>query len=49
MDAASFEEGFNAGIKQSKAQWDTIPASQREAKCDEVRQQMEELTQQFAQ
>lgn len=47
MDAASFEEGFDTGVKQGKAKWDSIPASERQAKCDEFKQQMEELAQQF--
>ena len=47
MDAANFDKGFDAGVEQGKAKWDSIPASERQAKCDEFKQQMEELAQQF--
>ncbi|MCQ4308603.1 hypothetical protein NA645_11485 [Pseudomonas stutzeri] len=47
MDAASFDKDFDAGVEQGKAKWDSIPASERQAKCDEFKQQMEELAQQF--
>ncbi|MBA1279055.1 hypothetical protein [Stutzerimonas stutzeri] len=47
MDAASFGRDFDAGVKQGKAKWGSIPASERQAKCDEFKQQMEELAQQF--
>lgn len=49
MDAASFDKGFDAGVEQGKAKWDSIPASERQAKCDEFKQQMEQLAQQFTQ
>ncbi len=47
MDAASFDKGFDDGITQSRAKWDSIPASERQAKCDEFKQQMEQLAQQL--
>lgn len=47
MDAASFDKSFDDGIKQSRAKWDSIPASERQAKCDEFEQQMEQLAKPF--
>lgn len=49
MDAAAFDKAFNAGASEAKAKWATIPASERQAKCDEFKQEMEGLAQQFTQ
>lgn len=48
MDAASFDKGFDDGVKQSRAKWDSIPAAERQGKCDEFKQQMEQLAQPFS-
>jgi predicted secreted protein len=49
MDAATFDEAFDAGASEAKAKWASIPASERQAKCDEFKQEMEGLAQQFMQ
>jgi acyl-CoA reductase-like NAD-dependent aldehyde dehydrogenase len=49
MDAATFDEAFDAGASEAKAKWASIPASERQTKCDEFKQEMEGLAQQFMQ
>ena len=49
MDAAAFDKAFNAGASEAKAKWASIPASEHQAKCDEFKQEMEALGQQFMQ
>ncbi|WP_019340798.1 hypothetical protein [Stutzerimonas stutzeri] len=49
MKATAFDEAFDAGEKKTKSKWADIPASERQAKCDEFKQEMEALGQQFTQ
>jgi len=49
MDAAAFGKAFNAGAGEAKTKWAAIPASERQAKCDEFTQEMEALGQQLTQ
>ncbi|WP_417779547.1 hypothetical protein [Stutzerimonas xanthomarina] len=49
MKAAAFDEAFDAGEKKATAKWAAIPSSEHQAKCDEFKQEMEALGQQFTQ
>lgn len=47
MDAASFDKAFDAGADEAEAKWKAIPAAELQARCDEFRQEMEGMAQQF--
>ncbi|MCQ4257899.1 hypothetical protein [Stutzerimonas stutzeri] len=49
MDAAAFDQAFNAGASEAKTKWASIPASERQAKCEEFKQEMEALGHQVTQ
>ena len=45
MDSDSFEQAFSEGFSEAEAKWKAVPASERQAKCDQIKQEMRDAAQ----
>lgn len=49
MDADGFEEAFREGFSEAEAKWESVPASERQAKCDQIKQEMRDAAEHMTQ
>lgn len=49
MEPESFEQAFSEGFREAETKWEAVPASERQAKCEQIKQEMRDAAQHMTQ